>query len=143
MMFSLFLRSKCRCGGRAISDVINAFVAENDSAIENSSRSACLFVMHAVCDGVVCVLPVASGGADTGVGTVDIGNRQKGRLLRVASLIALLQKKIFVQPLKLSMPRITKMLWRILTILMVMVVSKRLSDTLASMNFENLKQKLL
>ena len=125
----IFTAPNADVGGRAISDVINAFVAENDKAHLRISLGQLVYLscMQFV-DGVVGNSSSGLLEAPTlGLELLILVIVKKVGLPRVASLIALLQKKIFVQPLKLSMPRITKMLWRILTILMVMVVpAKRL-----------------
>lgn len=78
----IFTAPNADVGGRAIRDVITAFVAEHDKAHLRISLGQLVYLscMQFV-DGVVGNSSSGLLEAPTlGVGTVDIGNRQKGRL---------------------------------------------------------------
>ena len=140
----IFTAPNADVGGRAISDVINAFVAENDKAHLRISLGQLVYLscMQFV-DGVVGNSSSGLLEAPTlGVGTVDIGNRQKGRLA-ASSVIncAPTKENIRAAIEALYAPDYQNALANIDNPYGNGGACKKIVDTLASMNFENLKTK--
>ena len=126
-----------------ISDVINAFVAENDKAHLRISLGQLVYLSCEFVDGVVGNSSSGLLEAPTlGLELLILVIVKKVGLPRVASLIALLQKKNIRAAIEaLYAPDYQNALANIDNPYGNGGACKKIVDTLASMNFENLKTK--
>ncbi|NCG10915.1 MAG: UDP-N-acetylglucosamine 2-epimerase (hydrolyzing) [Alphaproteobacteria bacterium] len=140
----IFTAPNADVGGRAIGDLINAFVAEHHKAHLRISLGQLVYLscMQFV-DGVVGNSSSGLLEAPTlGVGTVDIGNRQKGRLA-ASSVINCAPKRenIRVAIETLYAPDFQNVLANIDNPYGKGGACKKIVDTLARLSFENLMTK--
>lgn len=140
----IFTAPNADVGGRAIGDLINAFVTEHHKAHLRISLGQLVYLscMQFV-DGVVGNSSSGLLEAPTlGVGTVDIGNRQKGRLA-ASSVINCAPRRDNIRAAieALYAPDFQNVLANIDNPYGKGGACKKIVDTLASLSFENLMTK--